>query len=337
MRLIHCRGAAGLQTVEPGAVVCHDVRDPAQPRSVVVRKGRRLDEADLIRLQELAPSELHLLVPEPGDLPEDEAATRIAAAVAGSGVRLSAPHNGQVNLTSEGRGWLRLHQGGLRHLNTIDGVLLFTSPGERAADEDDVVGGVKCAPLLLPGAALGAAEACRSEAGPLVEVQPFPARSVALVALDRLGEATIARARSVLEASVGWFGSRLGPVLSVPSTDEAVAEAFRQAVVREAFAILVAGASATDPADVAFEGLRRAGGRVNQIGIPIEPGTACWTGQIEGRQVLGLATCELFGRPGAVDLLLPRLLLGEALDRALLARLAGQGLVASLPVHRPLS
>jgi len=71
MRLIHCRGAVGLQTIEPGAVLCHDIRDPAQPRSVVLRKGRQLDAADLIRLQQLEPGELHLLVPEPGDLPED--------------------------------------------------------------------------------------------------------------------------------------------------------------------------------------------------------------------------------------------------------------------------
>ena len=36
----------------------------------------------------------------------------------------------------------------------------------------------------------------------------------------------------------------------------------------------------------------------------------------------------------AVDLLLPRLLLGEPLRRPLLARLAAGGLVGSLPVHR---
>jgi hypothetical protein len=75
---------------------------------------------------------------------------------------------------------------------------------------------------------------------------------------------------------------------------------------------------------------------VDQIGLPIEPGTACWTGRIQDRQVLGLASCELFGRPGAVDLLVPRLLLGERLDRATIARLAAGGLVESLSVHRTL-
>jgi len=73
---------------------------------------------------------------------------------------------------------------------------------------------------------------------------------------------------------------------------------------------------------------------LNCWGGGIEPGTACWTGRLGEVQVLGLASCELFGRPGAVDLLLPRLLLGEPLTRSLLARLGAIGLVDALPVHR---
>ena len=68
MHLIRCNTAESLEALAPGTVLCHDVRDPAQPRTVVVRKGRRLDAADLARLRQLDLPELHLLVPEPGDL-----------------------------------------------------------------------------------------------------------------------------------------------------------------------------------------------------------------------------------------------------------------------------
>ena len=37
--------------------------------------------------------------------------------------------------------------------------------------------------------------------------------------------------------------------------------------------------------------------------------------QLDETPVLGLASCELFGQPGALDLLLPRLHTGEALPR----------------------
>ena len=71
-------------------------------------------------------------------------------------------------------------------------------------------------------------------------------------------------------------------------------------------------------------------GTVGQLGLPIKPGTSCWTGRIGKAQVLGLAVSELAEGPGAVDLLLPRLLLGEALEPALIADLAVGGLVPSL-------
>ena len=85
------------------------------------------------------------------------------------------------------------------------------------------------------------------------------------------------------------------------------------------------------------DGLRQAGGTVGQVGLPIKPGTSCWTGQIGEAQVLGLAVSELAEGPGAVDLLLPRLLLGEALEPDLIAGLAVGGLVPSLPRHRLLT
>jgi molybdenum cofactor cytidylyltransferase len=107
VQLIRRHDVDALDTLAPGAILCHDVRDPAQTRTVVLRKGRQLDAADLVRLRGLNAGEVHLLVPESGDLLEDEAAARLAAAVAPGAIRLTEPHYGQVNLIS------RLAAGGL--------------------------------------------------------------------------------------------------------------------------------------------------------------------------------------------------------------------------------
>jgi molybdenum cofactor cytidylyltransferase len=76
------------------------------------------------------------------------------------------------------------------------------------------------------------------------------------------------------------------------------------------------------PLDLVFEALRQAAGEVVQLGIPVEPGTACWIGSLDRRPVLGLASCELSGQPGALDLLLPTVLVGETLDPALVREIA---------------
>ena len=91
--------------------------------------------------------------------------------------------------------------------------------------------------------------------------------------------------------------------------------------------MFAAGAAGTDPSTWCSKACARRAARCSQLGIPAEPGTACWIGRLGPTPVLGLASCELFGQPGALDLLLPRLLTGETLDQGLLRRIALGGLL----------
>ena len=133
-------------------------------------------------------------------------------------------------------------------------------------------------------------------------------------------------------ASANTSSETSAGVRVIPSANAAqVADRFRAAVAQHADLIFAAGGSATDPTDRLFEGLRLAGGSIDQVGVPVDPGTACWIGHLDACAVLGLASCELFGRAGALALILPRVLAGEALDRALVRGLAYGGLLSSGP------
>ena len=76
-------------TAEPNVpsegIVCHDVRNPAQRSEVLARKGTTISADDIRALLKRGVVELHLALPEPGDVDEDEAATRMAVAIAGPG------------------------------------------------------------------------------------------------------------------------------------------------------------------------------------------------------------------------------------------------------------
>ncbi len=313
-------------------VVSHDVRDPKQRSEVLVRKGSILGAADVLDLLRREVAELHLAVPEPGDLPEDEAVQRLGAAVAGPGVRVERAQFGQVTLTCASRGMLRLDAGRLERVNAQDGVLVLTAEAERPVETETPVGVVKCAPLFLSERVLQVVEGIRLDVGPVVEVEAFrPHRAAFVAPRDRLRGNAFERAAASLSTALDWYGSSLSVIVPAGTAEASLAAGFRQALDEGAELILAAGATGTDPVDVVFEGLRLAGGTVDQIGIPAEPGTACWIGQLAGRPVLGLASCELFGQPGALDLLLPRILTGEPLDRALLRRIANGGLLVGGP------
>jgi molybdenum cofactor cytidylyltransferase len=336
MRMLSLSPTAAAADVPSHAIVCHDVRNPRQRSDILARKGTSVSGDELRLLLGRGVAEIHLALPEPDDVDEDRAATRMATAIAGRGVRVEAAHFGQSSLVSDARGMLRVAGGCLDRINALDGVLLLTGEANRPVDAGTTLGVVKCAPLFLAEATLDHVESLALTHGPIVEIEPFQSRRVALVApSERLRGGAFERARTALSDAVAWYGSALDRVVGAEANVGALAGAY--ADVRQAGAdlVLAAGASGTDPLDVVFEGLREAGGEVLQLGIPAEPGTACWIGRLDNVPVLGLASCELFGQPGALDLLLPRLLTGETLDRDLLRRLALGGLLLGPPRIAP--
>lgn len=311
-------------------VIAHDVRDPHDAARVLARKGGVLSRAELSDLLERGASNLHVLVPEEGDLIEDEAATALAHIVAGAGVRCSTTHYGQVNFTSSQRGFFQIDDRAVDDVNSQPGVLLFTAEPNCPVDAGAALGGIKCAPLLLGRDVVDAVHAI----GSALCVVPFRPMRVAFVApRARLRSSAFDQAHASLSASLAWYGSRLDVVPDTEASVEGVSRAFRQAATCGVGLVLAAGASATDPSDLLFDGLRAAGGEVVQIGVPAEPGTACWIGHLEQLPVLGLASCELFGKPGALDLLLPRILSGQPLNRKLLRSLGRGGLVVGGPAR----
>jgi molybdenum cofactor cytidylyltransferase len=329
VRLLTITAQSKPEALPNDGILSHDVRNPAQRNEVWLRKGSTIGLAQLEPLLERGIGEVHLALPEPGDLAEDEAATRLGQAVAGPGVEYEAAHHGQLTFTSSGRGVLRVDAEVLRLVNDHDDVLLLTGEPDRVVDRGQTLGVIKCAPLFLPSATIEAINSLIATSGPALRVEPFLPRRIGFVGpAERLRGGAFERATDALRAALEWYGSSLEPAVAVDgSRVEDMARAY--AGLREAGSdlILAAGASGTDPLDVVFQGLRQAGGEVTQMGIPAEPGTACWIGRLAETPVLGLASCELFGQPGALDLLLPRVLTGEALDRRLVRDLALGGLL----------
>src|SRR5215218_10348492 len=85
-----------------GAILAHSLKLGA----MVLKKGRVLSAADV---EAIAAAGLDRVVAarlDPGDIREDEAAARVAAAAAGENVTTAAAFTGRANLFAETRGLL---------------------------------------------------------------------------------------------------------------------------------------------------------------------------------------------------------------------------------------
>jgi hypothetical protein len=310
-------------------------------------KGRRLSAADLERLAGATSvaspglarrtGPVTLLVPESGDVHEDEAARRLASAVAGPGVSLAGPVESRIDLRAAAPGVVRVRTAALERLNRIDPLEVFTVFDGVVVEAGDLVASVKVAPHLVPERVLEAALALtRGGRRPIVAVRPFRRRRVAALVKESIEGPARARFEATVRAKVEGLGSELVAVRYVADEPEAIRAALAELAATTLAAragappvdlVLTAGGASTDPLDPLFLALEAAGGTVVRRGVPAHPGSMLWLGRLHRTTLLGLPTCGAYSKATAADLLLAWLLAGEPPTTATVARLGHGGIL----------
>jgi hypothetical protein len=299
-------------------------------------KGRQLSATDLASLAAADPgsvighrergrASLTVLVPETGDIHEDDAALRLAAAVAGGGLTRRGPAESRVDLLAAAGGVVHVRIGLLERLNRIDMIEVFSLFDGQVVAAGELVASAKIAPHLIPAAVLERAEARAGRRG-IVGVAPFVARRVAVVVKESLHAPARARFEASVRAKVESLGSRLVGFEYVEDRLDSVARAL-QAGGALGDLILTAGSASTDPSDPFFVAIDRLGGRVVRHGVPAHPGSMLWLARLGRVDILGLPTCGAYSKATAADLILPRLLTGERVSRGLVAGIGHGGVL----------
>lgn len=309
-----------------GRILAHDVEVDGR---TLLRKGHLLSAPDLVALRKSDTDRIHALALEPGDLPEVDGARRLAAAVAGPGVIVNGPVEGRFNIVAATRGVTRINIQLLNALNELDDVSIFTIFDGQVVRPGDVLAGVKVTPLISTEAAVRAAEALAAGAGHVVDVAPFRPLPVGVVIREALGSRERHRVVERLREKIAWFGSELIEVAQVADDPARVAAACRGQLAAGVRLLLATGGSALDPLDTMLLALNLLGARMEKFGAPAHPGSLFWLAYAGEPEVpvFGVASCGMFSKATAVDLLLPRVFAGERLDRRFIATLGQGGLL----------
>jgi hypothetical protein len=294
-------------------------------------KGRRLSAGDLLVLAAAEPDgPVSVLVPEPGELHEDDAALRLAAAVGGSGLTVRGPVQSRVDLIAERAGVANVRIGDLERLNRIDPLEVFTVFDGQVVEAGDLVASVKVAPHLVDAAIVEAGARLADFGGrPLVWVAPFIPSRVGVIVKESVRATARERFESSVRAKVEGLGSEIVSIVYVEDDPDAV-ESAMAGFVRGPDAvelILTAGAASTDPLDACFVAIAALGGRVVRRGVPAHPGSMLWLARIGRTAILGLPTCGAYSKATAADLLLPRLLSGDPASERTVAKLGHGGIL----------
>jgi molybdopterin biosynthesis enzyme len=268
------------------------------------------------------------------DVPEDAAAWRIGHALAEPhGLRAQAAHGGRVSLRAPERGVLSVRSQTLLELNLLEGVTLATLPDRAVVAPGQHIGTLKVIPFALPESTVVAAEQL-GRAGILGFSALEPRRVAILISGAEGRRARLFDAYRVpLEQRLAALGSHPACVEFIPLDSEperALEMALREQLDREVDLLIVVGETATmDKDDLAPQAIRNAGGEVLVVGAPVFPGNLLLLGYRGRSAILGAPGCVRSRAKNVVDLLLPRLLIGERLGARDIAELGQGGLLGS--------
>jgi molybdenum cofactor cytidylyltransferase len=323
-----------------GHILGHNVTGDGGRR--LLRKGRPLTAQDVTTLRQLGRSVIYVAIPEAGDIDEDAAALRVSRAVVGDGIRLQGPSTGRVNLYATTVGVVRVDVEALDRLNQHDGITLATLTDGSAVAEGKMVGTTKILPYAVPAIEVHEVESAAASRPAILRVDALSSRRAGLVLAGSRGaeERVVSGFRGGLEPRLHALGSTLEQSDYVVLEEESGAEALGAAIGRQLRAgieiVLLAGETAImDRHDIAPRAVELAGGEVVCFGAPVDPGNLLMLGYVGSVPVIGAPGCARSPKRNIVDLVLPRLLVGERLDRRDIVAMGHGGLLEDVP-ERPM-
>ncbi len=315
-----------------GMVLPHDVTEIVKDefKGRAFRKGHIIRAEDIEHLRRLGKNHIYVLELGADEIHENEAARRMATALAGEGVEFAGEVvEGKISLIAARDGLLKVDEERLLRFNLLGEVMCATLQGDTPVRKGDQVAATRLIPLVADRSLVeeAVAVAGTGEEG-LIRVLPLRrVRAGLVITGDEVFYGRIEdRFEQVLRDKLAELGSEVAMVVFAPDDPARIAAAIRECLDAGAELIVTSGGMSVDPDDVTRLGIAEAGAVDMVYGTPVLPGAMFMVARIGEIPVLGLPACGMFHRITVFDLVLPRILSGETIGRRELAAMGHGGL-----------
>ena len=245
-----------------GMILCHDITQiiPGELKGRAFKKGHIVTAEDIPRLLLTGKENLYVWEKQEGTLHEDEAARRIATAIAGAGISLMEPAEGKINLVSSLRGLLKINVRGIHKINTENKVIVSSLHRNQIVENGTVVAGTRIIPLVIDEKIIERVEEHADRYKPVVEVKPLLGMRVGIVVTgSEIYKGRIEDKFSpVVEEKVTRLGCSVIRKMNVMDDVVMISYAVKTMLREGAESILITGGMSVDPDDMTPAGARDA-------------------------------------------------------------------------------
>jgi molybdenum cofactor synthesis domain-containing protein len=324
-----------------GMVLGHDVTQiiPGQFKGPKFKRGHLIREEDIPEFLKIGKEHVYVMDVKAGAVHEDDAALRLGKAFSGENIDLTGPSEGKVTFHSKIKGILKINLPLLHRINLSGNIILSTLHRYTPCPPGMAIGATRIISLIAAEREIEKIENWCKKGGPIIEILAYRKVNIGVVVTGN--EIFHGRIKDSFDERVGKkiveFGSRVVKKLIVPDETDQISKALYDLEADPVDLILVTGGLSVDPDDVTRAGIKKAGAKIIFYGTPILPGAMFLYGMLGQKPVLGLPACVFHHNATLFDIIFPRILAGEVLNRREINLLGHGGFCQNCnPCHFPI-
>lgn len=322
-----------------GHVLCQDITQIIKgvTKDAVFRKGHVVTKEDIPVLLSVGKEHLYVWENDESMLHENEAAQVLYEICKGDHMHGTDVKEGKIELIAEIDGLLKVNKQRILAVNSFGQMMIASRHGNFPVKKGDKIAGTRIIPLVIEKEKM---ERARQTGGsdPVFQLLPFKNKKVGIVTTG--SEVFKGRIKDtfgpVIKGKLAEYPTEVLGQTYVDDTKKNITAAIMDHIANGADMVVCTGGMSVDPDDCTPGAIADTGARVVSYGAPVLPGAMLMIAYYEkdGKEIpiLGLPGCVMYAKRTIFDLVLPRVLADDKLEKEDISILGEGGLCLNCEV-----
>ena len=320
-----------------GQVICHDITQIIKDvtKDAVFRKGHIIKEEDIPVLLSVGKDHIYVWENDETMMHENDAAEVLCAICKGENMSRGGVKEGKIELSAKCDGVLRIDREKLTAVNSFGQMMIATRHGDFPVKKGDKLAGTRIIPLVIEKEKMEQVKAAAGDK-PIMSVEPYIFRKAGIVSTGN--EVFYGRIKDeftpVVKDKLEEYGAEVAGIRMSDDNNENIEKCIREFIDEGCDMVVCTGGMSVDPDDRTPLAIRNVCGDAVTYGAPVLPGAMfmlAYYGE-NNIPVMGLPGCVMYARRTIFDIVLPRIMTGEILEKKDFDRLGEGGLCLNCKV-----
>ncbi len=322
-----------------GQVLCHDITQiiKGETKDVVFKKGHVIKKEDIPVFLSVGKEHIYVWEKQEGILHENEAAEILYEVCKNNYMKPTPVKEGKIELVADIDGLFKLDTKRLYEINSLGEMMIATRHGNTPVKKGDKLAGTRIIPLVIEEYKMERVQEIGA-GQPIMEILPFKHKRVGIVTTG--SEVFHGRIKDtfgpVIIDKFSEFDTEILGQTIVDDEKEDIAQAVLSYIEKGADIVVCTGGMSVDPDDCTPGAIKSTGAEIITYGAPVLPGAMLLVAYYDynGKKVpvLGLPGCVMYAKRTIFDLILPRIMADEKINKSDIDKLGQGGLCLNCDV-----